>query len=165
MFFFSLKMLFISSIMVCAVAMPKSQHFEETTHQVGFPSLFVLIRLSSFSFDVFHAWLPSLTRYKKLDCFSIWEHFTFTVLAVHLINSWPVLPSSQHLISFTPSIFKHLTFNHVTYKVIIVCKGVSTPHFKIIPPLLGSHVFPKTHHPPTYPQISHPKFSLLAEMQ
>ena len=112
MFYLSWKMLFIPSMMVCAVGMPDRDIFRRLIIRYsGFPSPGVLIRMSSFSVDVFHAWLPSLSRDKKLDCFSIWKHFPRKVLAIYLINSWPVLPSSWHLISFTPFIFKHLTFN------------------------------------------------------
>ena len=50
----------------------------------------------------------------------------------------------------------------------IVHKGIyqPLPHFKIIPPLLGSPPpFLNIRHPPPYRQIVHHKFSLLIEMQ
>ena len=83
------------------------------TRYSGCPFLCVLSRMSSFSFDVFRAWLPSLSKDKKLDCFIIREHFSLTVSAMHLMNSRPVLPSSLRLINFTPFIFKHFTFEKI----------------------------------------------------
>ena len=57
----------------------------------------------------------------------------------------------------------------IKYNMSVVRKGVSTSHFKFIPPLLGSPLLPPPlflKNPATpYRQIGHPKFSLLTEMQ
>ena len=50
----------------------------------------------------------------------------------------------------------HDYFLHLFWEEFLVCKGISTLHFKIICPLLGS---PHSTYP--YQQISHPNFSLL----
>ena len=47
----------------------------------------------------------------------------------------------------------------------IVHIEVSTPYFKIIPPITRITVFLKIPIPPPYRQIGHPKFSILTKMQ
>ena len=46
----------------------------------------------------------------------------------------------------------------------MVCKGIPTPHFKIIPPIPKIPPLLKIAHSPPYWQIGHRKFSLLTEM-